>query len=85
MIHPAFLRPLSAATAVTGGGARLEVLYNEREVYAGLKLNLFLDETGCRESTRRIKASADVGTAEEGSRQKGYGKRRESPCGSMKR
>ena len=64
---PRILEAIKCSYGRDGWGARLEVLYNEREVYAGLKLKIHLDETGVTDAREALKPNPPSGqTAKSG-------------------
>ena len=67
---PRILEAVKCSYGRDGWGARLEVLYNEREVYAGLKLNLFLDETGVAKARDELKPALTSGQPRKGAAKK---------------
>ena len=67
---PRILEAVKCSYGRDGWGARLDVLYNEREVYAGLKLNLLLDETGVAKARDELKPAPTSGQPRKGAAKK---------------
>ena len=70
---PRILEAVKCSYGRDGWGARLDVLYKDEKVYAGLQLKLHLDEAGVAKARDALKSSPPSGQSAKGSGKKKTG------------